>query len=255
MLLAVSALKGYSIEALDGALGTIKDLLFDDRTWQIKWLVVQSGSWLVDRKFLLHPSAVDGFDHDRQTLDVSLTKQQVKESPSLSTDQPVSRQHEDDLLGYYGWDPLWGGAMVGSMVGGGLTGPPLYFGNKERFNDLGLEYVEGGGDPHLRSINEVTGYHVLASDGDMGHVANLLVDDVQWGVRYLIVETSNWWMGKQVLMSPYAITSINYSDRTVDLDVTKVEVKASPEWDPSTAIVENYQQRLHKHYNWTGYGW
>ena len=113
MLLAVSALKGYSIEAQDGALGIIKDLLFDDRRWQIKWLVVQSGSWLGDRKLLLHPSAVDGFDHDRQTLDVSPTKQQVKASPSLSTDQPVSRHHECDLLGYYGWDPWWGGAMVG----------------------------------------------------------------------------------------------------------------------------------------------
>ena len=147
-------------------------MLFDDRTWQIKWLVIQSGSWLVDRKVLLHPSAVDGFDHDRQTLDVSLTKQQVKASPGLSTDQPVSRQHEDDVLGYYGWDPMWGGALVGSMVSGGLAGPPLYFGNKDRFNDLGLEYVNGGGDPHLRSINEVTGYHVLANDGDMGHIAN-----------------------------------------------------------------------------------
>ena len=113
MLLAVSALKGYSIEAQDGALGIIKDLLFDDRRWQIKWLVVQSGSWLGDRKLLLHPSAVDGFDHDRQTLDVSPTKQQVKASPGLSTDQPVSRQHEDDLLVYYGRNPLWGDAMVG----------------------------------------------------------------------------------------------------------------------------------------------
>ena len=255
MLLATSALKGYSIEAQDGAIGTVKDLLFDDRTWQIKWLVVQAGSWLVDRKVLLHPSAVEDFDYDREALKVTLTKLQVKESPSLSTDQPVSRQHESDILGYYGWDPLWGGDMYGSMIAGELAGPPRYFGNHERYNDLGLEYVDGEGNPHLRSIQEITGYHVQASDGDMGHVANMLIDNVQWGVRYLIVETSNWWMGKQVLMSPYAITSIIWPDRTVYLDVNQAEVKASPEWDPAATIVENYQHRLHKHYDWAGYGW
>ncbi|MEO9168022.1 MAG: PRC-barrel domain-containing protein [Aestuariivirga sp.] len=255
MLLAASALKGYSVEALDGAIGTVKDLLFDDRTWQIKWLVVQAGNWLVDRKVLVHPSAVDDFDGDRQTLNVSLTRIQVKAGPPLSTDQPVSRQHELETYGYYGWDPMWGGDMYGSMMLGRMAGPPRYFGNKERYDDLGLGNVDGDSDPHLRSFNAVKGYHVQASDGDMGHIANLLIDNVQWGVRYLIVETSNWWMGKQVLMAPYAISSINWLDRTVYLDVTQAEVKASPEWDPATAIVENYQHGLHKHYGWGSYGW
>jgi sporulation protein YlmC with PRC-barrel domain len=255
MLLAASALKGYSVEAQDGALGTVQDLLFDDRTWQIKWLVVQAGSWLVERKVLLHPSAVEDFDYDCQTLKVTLTKQQVQESPRLSTDQPVSRQHESDTFGYYGWDPFWGGDMYGTMLVGGMVGPPRYFGSKERYDDLGHESAHSEDDPHLRSIHVVTGYHVQASDGDIGHVANLLIDNAQWGVRYLIVETSNWWMGKQVLMSPHSVTSIIWPDRTVYLDVSQAKVKASPEWEPTTAIRESYQHRLHKHYGWTGYGW
>jgi sporulation protein YlmC with PRC-barrel domain len=255
MLLAASAIKGYSVEAQDGALGTVKDLLFDDRTWQIKWLVVQTGSWLFDREVLLHPSAIEGFDNIRQTLHFSLTKQQVQDSPQLSTDEPVSQQHESNTLGYYGWDPFWGSDMYGTMLAGGMVGPPRYFGSKERYNDLGLDYAHDGADPHLRSIHEVTGYHVHATDGDMGHVANLLIDNVQWGVRYLIVDTSNWWMGKQVLMSPYSVDSVAWPDHTIYLDVRQAKVRASPEWDPATVIVENYQHDLHKHYGWKGYGW
>jgi hypothetical protein len=255
MLIAASAVKGYSVKAQDGALGTIKDLLFDDRTWQIKWLVVQAGSWLVDRKVLLHPSSVEGFDNSSLTLHVLLTKQQVQDSPLMSTDEPVSRQHETDTLSYYGWDPFWGCDMYGTMLAGGMAGPPRYFGTEERYNDLGLDYARDGADPHLRSINEVTRYHVQATDGDIGHVANLLIDNVQWGVRYLIVDTSSWWMGKQVLMSPHSIDSIVWSDHTVYLDVSQAKVKASPEWDPAAIIVENYQHDLHKHYGWTGYGW
>lgn len=256
MLLAASGLKDYSVAAEDGAIGVLKDFLFDDRTWQIRWLVVQAGGWLVGRQVLVHPSAVLSFDYDRQTLQVSLTKIQIEASPPLSTDQPVSRQHEINTYGYYGWDPLWGGDMFGSTIqGGGMVGPPRYFGTQERYNDLGVQNLDGESDPHLRSFNAVKGYHVQASDGDMGHIANLMIDNEQWGVRYLIVETSNWWMGKQVLMAPYAITSINWLDRTVYLDVTQAEVKASPEWDPATVIIEHYQHQLHTHFKWNGYGW
>jgi uncharacterized protein YrrD len=255
MLLATSAVKGYSIEAQDGVIGTVKDMLFDDRTWQIKWLVIDTGSWLVDRKVLLHPSAIASFDFRGKRLKTTLTKIQVEESPDLKSDQPVSRLHESNTYDYYGWDPLWGNSMYGSTLGGQLVLPPLYFGSKQHNDEPGHETPDNVAESHVRSFHEITGYHIQATDGDMGHVDNLLFDNEQWGVRYLIVDTGNWWMGKKVLISPFAVTSIAWSDRTISIDVNQAQVKASPEWDPNTAEMEDHQHRLHAHYGWTSYGW
>ncbi|AMJ59655.1 PRC-barrel domain-containing protein [Bosea sp. PAMC 26642] len=255
MLLAASALKGYAVEAQDGAIGTVKDLQFDDRTWQIRWLVVDTGRWLTERKVLLHPSAIGKIDYGAQTLRVALSRQQVQGSPALSSDLPVSRQHESDLYGYYGWSPLWGGDLYGSELAGAGFGPSRYFGNKELYDDLGLGNHGDSGDPHLRSVSEVKGYHVHATDGDIGHVDNLMIDDGSWGIRYLVLDTSNWWMGKQVLMSPYAVSEISWSQEKVYLDVTRERVKASPAWDPAAMINDIYEKRLHEHYGWSGYGW
>ena len=255
MLLAASVLKDYSIEVQDGPIGKIKDLLFDDRTWQIRWLVIDTGGWLTGRKILLHPSAVYHIDFGHQILQVALTKLQVQSSPDLSSDQPVSQQHETDLYGYYDWNPLWGGELFSTEITEPGFGPRRFFGNKELYDDLGLGNRSDSGDPHLRSIEEVKGYHGHATDGDIGHVDNLLIDDAGWGIRYFVLSASNWWRGKQVLMSPYAVSEISWSQRKIYLDVTRGQVKASPAWDPAAIINDIYEKRLHGHYGWSGYGW
>ena len=119
------------------------------------------------------------------------------------------------------------------------------------YGDVALD----DGDPHLRSVAEVTGYHVQARDGAIGHVEDILVDSTGWGLRYLIVDTKNWWFGKHVLISPYAVTRIDWPDRQVLLDIDRDKVKASPPWDPIDEIDEAYERRLHDHYDWPGYGW
>lgn len=119
MLLAGSAFKGLVIEAKDGRIGTFSDMLFDDRTWKLRWMVVDTGNWLPGRKVLLHPSVISLDDFARGELSVRLTKQQVRDSPDIRQDQPVSRQMQDTLYGHYGWDPMWGG---GNYFGGGYLG-------------------------------------------------------------------------------------------------------------------------------------
>jgi hypothetical protein len=103
------------------------------------------------------------------------------------------------------------------------------------------------GDPHLRSVTAVNGYHIQATDGPIGHVENMLVDDETWGVHYLIVDTKNWWPGQHVLLSPFAVKTISWLERDVTLDVTCDQVKGSPPWDPATIVSRSY--------NWPGYGW
>ncbi len=254
MLLVGSALKGYAIEASDGRIGTVGDFLFDDRTWKMRWLVVDTGGWLTGRKVLVHPSAITHVDYDRQELPVSLTKAQVEASPDILTDAPVSQQMETNLYDYYGWDPLWSGQYFDAGPMAGVVLPSPYFGGTLREpGDFQLHSDDG--DQHLRSIAAVKGYHIHATDGDIGHVENFLIDDASWGIRYLIVDTRNWWPGQHVLMSPYAVRDISWRDHEVRLDVSRDRVKASPAWDPLAIIDQLYEKRLHSHYGWPGYGW
>ncbi len=258
MMLVGSALKGYAIEATDGWIGTVSDFLFDERTWKIRWMVVDTGPWLTGRKLLLHPSAIGAVDYEHEALPVRLTKAQVKASPDILTDEPVSRQMQENLYGYYGWDPLWGGGDyfgAGPYSLGPSFSPRLYGSDPELLEAPRAAAGNDGGDPHLRSLAAVNGYHIRAKDGSIGHIENFLVDDTSWGIRYLIVDTRNWWPGQHVLMSPYAVREISWSKREVSLDVTREQVKYSPAWDPMEAVEKPFEQRLHGHYGWPGYGW
>ena len=255
MLQVTSAFKGCSLEVSDGVIGAVEDFLFDDRSWRMRWLVIDTGSWLPGRKVLLHPSAIRRSDPDERVVRVDLTKAQVEESPGIRTDQPVSRQVENSLHGYYGWDPCWD---IGIMGGGGLSFSPVM---ADRFGESMLreppvsDQPFDDGDPHLRSTAAVTGYHVHAVDGGIGHVEDFLVDATDWGIRYLIVNTRNWWIGRQVLVSPYAITKIEWLERQIRLDISRDQVKTSEPWTPSDYIDRAYEEQLHKHYGWPGYGW
>jgi hypothetical protein len=256
MLLVVSVLKGYAIEASDGRIGTVSDFLFDDQTWKMRWLVADVGTWWTGHKVLIHPSAVDGVDHERRALGLSLTKERIKGSPDAREDEPVSRQIEYNLHSYYGWAPLW---AENSYFGAGamsvpLMSPPLFGGFVER-EAAGVGAGADEGDPHLRSITAVTGCHLHASDGSIGHLENFMVDDATWIIEYLIVDTKNWWLGKHVLISPHAVKDISYLDHEIRLRVTRDQVKGSPPWDPMSKIELAYQRRLHGHYDWPAYGW
>ena len=258
MLLAASALKGYEIQATDGRMGSVADTLFDDQSWKIRWLVIETGSWLSKRKVLVHPSAIRQADFANQSLTVALSKAQVEASPEIGQDEPVSRQMESRVFGHYGWDPYWGTsyfAQDGLMMG--TAGLPL---SLPFMGGAGLREVERpdvvpeDSDPHLRSTAEVTGYRIHATDGSVGHIENFLVDNVGWGIHHLVVDTKNWWPGKHVLVSPYAVRKVEWADREVVIDVSREVVKGSPPWDPAAVVERDYEQRLHTYYGWPGYG-
>jgi hypothetical protein len=260
MLIVGSALKGYAIEASDGRIGTIKTFLFDDTTWKIRWLVIDTGNWLTRRQVLVHPSAIGMPDHERQNLPVRLSKAQVEMSPDIEQDRPVTMQMQSDLYGYYGWDPYWGpnfydpagfGIGPGAMFNRGRSYP----GGDAAQEAETLQMSSDDGDPHLRDMTAIRGYHIHATDGSIGHVENFLLDDAAWAIRYLIVDTRNWWPGKHVLIAPYAVTNIDWIDQQVRLNATREQVKTSPAWEPAEIVERVYERELHSHYGWPGYGW
>jgi len=256
MLQVISALKGFAVDATDGRLGTVVDFLFDDKRWRVKWLVVETGSWLSQRRVLLHPGAVKHRDFRDQCFDVVLSKSAIAGSPPLLEHQPVSQHMETQTYNYYGWDPILDTSYLGGAPGD-MTYPrlaPPYLGLHWR-DPTDLERAAAdGGDPHLRSFVEVMGYHVHAVDGLIGKVDNLMIDGATWLIHYLIVDTNPWWFGKQVLMAPGAVDSIEWSDRQVMLNVTQAQVRTSPVWDPMVAFQQNDLAPLHRHYGWPGSG-
>ena len=253
MLVAISALTNYSVDATDGRVGTVKDFLFDDRDWRIRWMAVDARTWLTGRKVLVHPSAIKQADHERERLGVALTKAQVESSPNVHSDEPVSMQMESRLHDHYGWDPEWGSNyFAGGTLAAPLGVPPLFSSAAIHRSDRTTSEPDAG-DPHLRSFAEVTGYHIHASDGEIGHVDDFLVDDASWDIRYFLVDTRNWWLGQHVLLAPYAVREITWPDQRIWLNVDRSQVKASPPWDPFKMIDEAYAQGLHRHYGWPGY--
>jgi len=249
MLRNASEVDEYTIAATDGDIGTVSDLLFDDSTWLVRWLVVDTGNWLPGRKVLLPATVLGHLDPLDGKFAVRLTKQQIKDSPDINAERPVSRQMETNIYDYYGWAPYWstGFYMGGYGYGGGAIVPSPHLGVEPRGGEThGIPQVND--DRHLRSIREVTGYHIHASDGDIGHVADMLVEDADWSIHYLVVDTSNWWLGKKVLISPRSARGIDWAERLITLNVDRQRVKESPDYDPSTLIDRGYEREFHRYY-------
>ncbi len=267
MLRSTKEFEQDTINATDGQIGRVKDLYFDDDAWVIRYLVVDTGTWLSSREVLISPISVHDANWLDKKLSVSLTKEQVRNSPNIDTEQPVSRQNETQFLGYYGYPDYWGGV---GMWGGGLYPygmSPGYAGTRvdrsqrEQEEEAAL-YAERlrhrNDDPHLRSCNAVTGYHLRAIDGEIGHVAGYLIDEETWAIRYLIVDTSNWWMGHKVLVAPEWITGVHWTTETVSVDLTLELVKFAPAYDPKVPWRSEMDQALYQHYGragyWAGFG-
>jgi len=253
MLFVESTLKGYAVQASDGKVGDVTDFLFDDQNWKIRWLVLEPGSSLPQRKILLHPSALAAPDPVGKSIAVNLTKAEVEGSPDFLDHQPVSRQMEAHLYDYYGWDPAWGSSYFGLGAIATPFSPPPLVGALPPDEAAAAAAPPDEADLHLRSIAEVTGYHVHASDGEIGHIENFVFDHANWDIRYLAVDTRNWWPGQHVLISPYAVREIDWENRHVELNIMRAQVKASPPWDSVPMVDHAYEQQLHRHYDWPGY--
>lgn len=266
MLRKAHQLFGFAIEATDGEIGHVNDFYFDDERWQIRYLVVDTGPWIFGRKVLLTPSVLGQPRWEEKRLPVQLTKAQVENSPETDFDKPVSRQHEIDIHTHYGWSPYWlpFPAPIG-VAGIGPVGAPTRSAvgiGERRSSDADLyrdeiqadlAKAEEEGDPHLRSLKEVSGYSIQAQDGQIGHAEDFFIDESNWSIRYLLINTQNWWTGKHVLIAPEWIDSISWPESKVVVGVTRDQVKNSPEYNPDHAIHRDYETALYGYYGIPGY--
>jgi hypothetical protein len=244
MLSKAKTLKGYKMDSLDGEIGKVKEFYFDDRHWTIRYLVADTGNWLTGRQVLISPYALGAVVREEQHITIDLTKKQIEDSPSLNSDKPVSRQFEEAYYGYYGLPVYWGGPYMWGAY-------PYVVRDREKWK----EFTQGekAWDPHLRSTYDVSGHHIQALDGELGHVQDFIIDDETWAIRYLIVDTHNWWPGKKVLVSPQWIERVSWGESKVFVNLSREAIKQSPEYTEESLLTRDYEIGLHRHYNRQGY--
>ena len=240
-------LEGSAIGATDGAIGDVKDLYFDDEEWVIRYLVVSTGAWLANRKVLISPVALRQRHWSQRPLRASLTQEQVKNSPEMDTDSPVSRQDELRYLEYYRYPCYWKGDYLWG-VGPSPNVMPMGAGY-----DVSADPQAQKGDRHLHSCNAVMKYHAHASDGHIGRVQGLLVDDETWAIRYLIVNTSNWWLGHQALVAPHWINDVNWFSSNITVDLTRNALKNAPSYDAVSPPDRRQEIEIFEYYGRPGY--
>jgi len=231
----IKQLYGKKLGATDGDIGRVKDFYFDDKTWVIRYLVADTGTWLPGRQVLLSPHAFGSrafgrSDAGGNVLLVNLTRKQIENSPPVDTHLPVSRQYEEEYFRYYGWPVYWEGGAGGSTPGYPVVKPLAPPGKPRR---PGHQQPD---DRHLRSIKAVTGYRIRAKDGSIGAVDSFMVHGKTWAIRELVVETGHWYAGKEILLLPENIDRISYEYSTVFVNLTKADLQQTRRNDVAQAV-------------------
>ena len=227
MLRSVKQLYGNKLATVDGDIGHVKDFYFADQNWAVRYIVVNSGSWLMGRLVLLSPHAIRNFDQAGKFLFVNLNKQQIENSPAIESHKPISRQYEEEYYRYYGWPPYWEGGEMWGPGGFPMDPPPHFQPTAQSTLSCGSH---PGDDPDLRSAKAVCGYHIQTPEGAIGHVTDFMIDDKSWVIGHLVVETGHWYAGKEIVISRKRVDRISYEESTVFVDVTKEAIQHTAEY-------------------------
>jgi uncharacterized protein YrrD len=251
MLLSIKDSRGFSIHATDGDIGKVIDFYFDDQHWTIRYLVVDVGTWLKGPKVLVSPISIKMIATDLGRFMASITKQQVKDSPDWDTEKPVSRQFEELFANYYKYPYYWGGPYLW-----GQAPYPASISVVETTTPRSVSVEEAKAEinkSHLRSAREVSGYHILTTDGEIGQVDDFIFDDESWQIHYLAIDMGKWLTGRKVLISPRWIESIDWSKSQVSAQLDKETVRNAPAYDDPGTITRDYEIRLFAYYGRPGY--
>jgi hypothetical protein len=249
MLRRVDDLLGFTLHATDGDIGRVHDLYFDDQYWTGRYFVAETRHWLPGRRVLLSPASVRRIDWDRREIVVTLSREQIRESPSVDTDKPVAEQNAEQnavlFRECYSLPFYW-------AVGGFLWGPTPFPGG-ERTAPTSVaprrrESRKRDGDPHLRSTGLLRGYGVRGIDGDIGHVEDFLIDDASWALRCVVVSTRHWRPGKRVLVPSDWIAWVSWIELTVHVDLYLREILNAPEFDASHPFTDQDEAQLRATY-------
>jgi len=216
----------------DGQIGAVEDVYLDDRAWAIRHLVVDARHRLSRRRVLLRPEAIAAADPTHRVLRTAMTRQQVSRGPTVDVARPVSRQHDLELQHCYGFPSY--AVSVGAIV---VLAPTVL--------DPGRQ---AGGDPHLRSVRAITGYHVHGVDGDIGRDTDFLLAQGSWAISHLVVSVGSWWPIRKVLVPVDWIAAVSWGAHAIEVSLPAEAVRLAPEFVSGADVSHEYWERLDRYY-------
>ena len=240
----VRDIAALTLSAIDGQMGSISELYFDDQNWKIRYLIINTGGWLTGRNVLIAPIAVADIDDAAASIRINLRKEQIEQAPPIEKAKPISRQYEEAYYEHFRWAPYWQSDTT-------ALGTPIPYPEPPPMNVDEPAFSESPEKSHLRSSAEVTGYRIHAQDGEIGHIEDLVIDDEDWIVRYVEVDTRNWLPGKKVLVQTGRIKQIDWQSQSVTMSLTRHAIQSAPAYDPSMLITPDYEIELFTHYGKT----
>ena len=253
MLRSMDDLTGYRLRATDGDIGRCADFLFDDKAWVVRYMVADTGRWIPKRQVLISPISLGRPDWEENRFHVHLTRGEIEEAPGIEKEEPVSRQHESELFRFWGYLPYWTPVLGEPGPWGTATHPADLRLAEAAAQKERTVATEEEGDPHLRSAEEVMGYTVEATDGEIGHVEDFIVDDESWLIRYVVIDTRNWLPGGKVAVARDWVRDFDWGKRKAVVDLTREEIKDAPGYDPAIPVNREYEERLYDFYGRRAY--
>ena len=250
-----SSVEGWEVHALDGTVGRVREVYFDDREWIVRYLAVDTGSWLDREEVLISTAAIAELRWEEKRLGVRLTREQVRQSPRAG-DADISRAHEEELARYYGWPAYWMGASdLGGMSLMSLVGVPLEVAPPPAETVEAKHAVtKSPADPHLRSGRSFRRYRIEAKDGHAGSVEDLVFEEANWKIHYVAMKTSGVLFQGMVVLPTEWISGVDWTERNVSVDLTREAITSSPAYEPSQPFTADYAARLHSHFGRTRWG-
>ncbi|BCO19509.1 PRC-barrel domain-containing protein [Alteromonas sp. McT4-15] len=241
MITSSKQLTHYAIHATDDKIGGVRDILFDDETYTVRYLVADTNTWLpLSRKVVISPISVVNLDTENNSVYIDMTVETLKNSPSIDEHKPVSREYEENLFKYFGYGYYW----IGPGAWGEFAHP----------NELvELQHAEEQQqqsekqENHLRACGEVVGYEVATKSDNVGHISNFIIDNASWKIVAIVVDTNNWLPGgKHLALLPKDINEIDWAAHHVSVSLTHDELLERPEIDQDRLAETGYIDALCK---------
>ncbi|MFW5897624.1 MAG: PRC-barrel domain-containing protein [Halanaerobium sp.] len=253
MLRKLKNLKGFTIHGRDGDLGKARDFYFDQHRFIMRYLLVDTGNWLKHEQTLISTDSFKEINYENNEILVDLSSDELEEAPSLEKNKPISKLMEEKVVKHFEWPLYWSTHHPTdgpSIQSGSLIRKKLF--NFENLDDQEKEEKEKEIESNLRSFNEVRGYHIQAQDKEFGHLEDLFVDEENWIIRYLLIDTRNILPGKDVLIAPEWLKNISWNKEKIYVSKTKEEIKNAPEYreeKTDNLVHRSYEEKLYDHYD------